>query len=150
VSTAPSDRTAANLATVREIYVAFGRGDVPAILDVIAEDCRWEAWADNSAQEAGVPYLQPRIGPAGVGEFFAAVAQLEIHDFQVLDCIAGPDQVVAEVQIEASTPKGGRFLDEELHLWTLGVDGKVVRLRHYVDTAKQIAATAGEDTTSKH
>jgi hypothetical protein len=41
----------------------------------------------------------------------------------------------------------GRFRDEELHLWTLDDDGQVVRMRHYVDTAKHIAAGAGEDTT---
>jgi ketosteroid isomerase-like protein len=63
--------------------------------------------------------------------------------------MAGRDQVVAEVVIEASTPTGGRFRDEELHLWTLGADGKVVRLRHYVDTAKHIAGAAGRDTTSR-
>jgi ketosteroid isomerase-like protein len=148
VSTVTPERSAANLTTIQQIYAAFGCGDVPAILDVIAPDCRWEAWADNSAQGAGVAYLQPRRGPSGVGEFFAAVAELEIHDFRVLDCIAGPDQVAAEILIDASTPAGGRFRDEELHLWTLDHDGSIVRLRHYVDTAKHIAAAAGEDTTS--
>jgi uncharacterized protein len=148
VNTATADRTAANLATVGEIYAAFARGDIAAILDAVSDDCRWEAWSDNSAQQAGVPYLQPRLGPSGAGEFFAAVAELEIHDFEVLDCIAGPDQVAAEILIEASTAAGGRFRDEELHLWTLGADGRIVRLRHYVDTAKHIAAAAGSDTTS--
>jgi hypothetical protein len=36
--------------------------------------------------------------------------------------------------------------DEELHLWTLDEQQKIVRMRHYVDTAKHIAAFAGEDT----
>jgi hypothetical protein len=30
--------------------------------------------------------------------------------------------------------------DEELHLWTLDDHGKVIGLRHYVDTAKHIDA----------
>jgi uncharacterized protein len=148
VNTTTGDRAAANLITVQEIYAAFGRGDIPAILDAIADDCRWEAWADNSAQRAGVPYLQPRIGPSGGAEFFAAVAELEIHAFEVLDCISGRDQVAAEIQIEASTLTGGRFRDDELHLWTLDDDGRIIRLRHYVDTAKHIAAATGNDTTS--
>jgi ketosteroid isomerase-like protein len=148
VNTTTADRAAANLVTVQEIYAAFGRGDIPAILDVIADDCRWEAWADNSAQRAGVPYLQPRSGPSGVAEFFAAVAELKIHEFEVLDCISGRDQVAAEILIEASTPTGGRFRDDELHLWTLNSDGQIVRLRHYVDTAKHIAAATSNDTTT--
>ncbi len=146
VSPITTDRSAANLAAIQEIYAAFGGGDVPAILDRIGPDCRWESWADNSAQAEGVPYLQPRTGPAGVGAFFAAVAELKIHAFEVLDCVAGERQAVAEVAIDASTPAGGRYRDEELHLWTFDAGGRVVRFRHYVDTAKHIAASRGEDT----
>jgi ketosteroid isomerase-like protein len=148
MSTAIADRTAANLATVTDIYAAFGRGDVPTILDKIAPNCRWESWANNHAQRQGVPTLRPRTGPAGVADFFAVVAELRMHDFQVLDTVAGERQVVAEVVIEYSTPTGGRLRDEELHLWTFDEHQQVVRLRHYVDTAKHIAAYAGVDTTA--
>src|SRR5207237_6579338 len=123
-----------------DIYAAFGRGDVPRILDKIAQDCRWESWTQNFAQQQGVPWLQPRTGPAGVGEFFAAVAELQIHDFQVLDIVAGERQVAVEVAIEYTTPGGARLRDEELHLWSLDEQQMVVRMRHYVDTAKHIAA----------
>src|SRR5687768_12421211 len=135
MTTTATDRISANLATVNEIYAAFGRGDVPAILDRIASNCQWESWANNRAQRQGVPTLQARIGPSGVADFFAAVGALTIHDFQVLDVISGERQVAAEVVIEFSTPNGGRSRDEELHLWTLDEQHKVVRMRHYVDTA---------------
>src|SRR6185312_4695039 len=95
-----TDRTAANLATVGAIYTAFSTGDVPTILDTIAEDCRWESWTNNHAQRHGVPWLQPRVGPAGVGEFFADIAELQITDFQVHDMVAGERQVAVEVTIE--------------------------------------------------
>ena len=137
-----TDRMTANMATVSDIYAAFGRGDIPAILDKIAPDCRWEAWADNRAQLAGLPTLQPRIGPAGVADFFVIVGQLEFHDFQLLDMVAGERQVAVEVSIAYTTPTGARLSDEELHLWTFNEDQQVVRLRHYVDTAKHIAAFA--------
>jgi ketosteroid isomerase-like protein len=42
-----------NLATVQSIYEAFGKGDIPAILEVLADDIEWEAWAGNSAVKAG-------------------------------------------------------------------------------------------------
>jgi hypothetical protein len=35
-----------------------------------------------------------------------------------------------------------------VHLWALDDSQRVTRLRHYVDTAKHIAAYAGEDTTA--
>ena len=87
-----------------------------------------------------------RACPAGVAAFFAVVAGFEIHDFQVGDLLASPTQVAVQVLRDATTPSGGRFRDEELHQWTLDGDGRVTRMRHYVDTAKHIAAAEGQDT----
>ena len=39
-----------HIATVSAIYEAFGRGDVGAIMERLADDVRWEDWPDNSAQ----------------------------------------------------------------------------------------------------
>jgi ketosteroid isomerase-like protein len=138
-----------NLAVVGEIYAAFGRGDLASILAVIADDCAWERWGQNTAQAAGISYLQAQSGPEGVAAFFGVVSRFEIHQFEVLDMFAGGDKVAVEVLMEATSPDGGRFRDEELHLYTLGADGKVTRMRHYVDTAKHIAASRGEDTTRR-
>jgi hypothetical protein len=46
-------------------------------------------------------------------------------------------------------PSGGRVRDEELHPWRFDDDHKIAALRHYVDTAKHIAAWNGEDTTRR-
>jgi ketosteroid isomerase-like protein len=50
------------VAVVQSTYEAFGKGDVPAILDVLADDVEWESWADTSAVRAGVPTMIPRGG----------------------------------------------------------------------------------------
>lgn len=126
--------------TIGAIYEAFGRGDVEVILSHLAEDVRWEEWEDNHAQRAGVSWLAPRRGREGALEFLRVAGGLQIHDFRVLKMMVGEDSVTAEVIIEFTAPNGARVRDEELHLWTLGADGKVVRMRHYVDTAKHIAA----------
>jgi uncharacterized protein len=129
-----------NLATTQGIYEAFGKGDVPGLLSPLADDVAWEQWGENHAQRAGVPWLQERRGPDGAAEFFGIAAGWEIHDFQVLSMMAGGNQVAVEVLMDATPTGGSRFRDEELHLWTFGEDGNVTRLRHYVDTAKHIAA----------
>jgi ketosteroid isomerase-like protein len=132
------------LATVSAIYAAFGQGDIPAILDHLAEDVRWEEWDDNRAQAAGVPWLQARTGKAGVLAFFQVMGSLNVQDFRVLSLMAGGNQVAAEIEIEFEVPSTGRRLrDQELHLWTFNDEGKVVRLRHYVDTTKHTAAAQG-------
>jgi ketosteroid isomerase-like protein len=135
--------------TVAAIYEAFGRGDVPFILDQLADDVRFDAdWTNNYGQRAGVEHLTPRRGPAQVADFFAVIAGWQVEYFQVLDLIGSGHQVVAEVQAGFTLPNGGRFADDELHLWTFNEAGKATRFRHYVDTAKHIAAAAGVDTTT--
>jgi uncharacterized protein len=130
-------------ATVAEIYAAFGRGDVPALLDYLAEDVTWEHWAAWTPHKAGVPWLQPRTGKAGALEFFQIVGAWTISEFQVLDLMVGERQVSAQIVIEARLPNGTTLRDEEMHLWTFDAAGKVSRFRHYVDTAKHIAAAQG-------
>ena len=131
-----------NLSTVKGIYEAFGKGDVPAIIDVLADDVEWEAWEANSAVNAGVPWMTPRHGKQEVVHFFETAAQMEIVDLQVLSMLQGGNQVAVEFVLEANLPAwgGGHYRDEEMHLWTFNEDGKVIRLRHYIDTAKHIAA----------
>jgi uncharacterized protein len=139
-----------NLATIAGLYQAFGRGDVPAVLDLLADDVSWDAdWADSFGQRSPVDHFVPRRGPAQVAEFFAVLAGYTLHAFELQGLMAGGDQVVAKILIELSLPAGGRLRDEELHLWTLRPDGRIVALRHYVDTAKHLAAARGEDTTAR-
>jgi ketosteroid isomerase-like protein len=133
-----------NIATVQGIYEAFGKGDVPAIQAVLADDVEWESWPDNSSVKAGVPWMVPRNGKDDVVHFFEAVAQMEVVEVQVLGMMEGGNKVAVEFVIEAKVPSSGKqFRDEEIHVWTFDDKGKVTRLRHYTDTAKQIAVFQG-------
>jgi ketosteroid isomerase-like protein len=146
-STSPAPFTGVDTAaTVAAVYAAFGRGDVPAVLERLAVDVAWDDWPDNFAQRAGAPHLVARRGRAEVAGFFGVLGSWTVLDFAVLDVIGTGRQVVAEVRASFALPGGGRFADEELHLWTFGEDGLVVRFRHYCDTAKHIAAGQGADT----
>jgi hypothetical protein len=130
-----------NIETIQAIYEAFSRGDIPTILEHLSDDVRWESWADNSAQQYGIAYLKAQTGKAGVLEFFHVAGQLNITDFQVLSIMAGDNQVAAEFVIETAPSNfSGGYRDEEMHLWTFNNEGKVIRLRHYLDTFKHIQA----------
>lgn len=133
-----------NTATVQEIYAAFGRGDIPAILGKLAEDIAWEhATGGSPAAEAGIAHLAPRTGRADVGRFFAALQALEFHGFEVTGLLEGEHQVVAFIRADVSVKATGkRFQDDEAHHWIFDAAGQVVRFRHYVDTAKHMAAMA--------
>jgi len=145
IATTTSSATSTT-ATVAAVYEAFGRGDVAFILDQLANDVLFDAdWTGNHAQHAGVAHLMPRRGPAQVAEFFALIGSWEVDRFEVLDLIGSGRQVVAEIRAGFTLPNGGRFVDDELHLWTFNAAGKVSRFRHYVDTAKQVTAATGSD-----
>lgn len=89
-----------DLTVIGAIYEAFGKGDIPTILGHLADDVRWEEWSDNSAQKAGVPWMQAGRGQAGVLAFFQALSQLQFHGFGVVSMMAGGNQVAAEVAME--------------------------------------------------
>jgi ketosteroid isomerase-like protein len=120
------------LQTIQEIYQAFGRGDVPAILERLAEDVSWE----HDATDYEVPWLKPGRGRQHVLSFFGVVgSQLGISKFEVKNLLEGEHQVVAVIEIDAKVHATGKsFRDLELHLWTFAANGKVARFRHVVDT----------------
>jgi ketosteroid isomerase-like protein len=135
-----------HLATINIIYEAFGKGDIPTILNYISDDVQWEQWADNSSQNAGVPWMQAREGKDGAAEFFRIVMEFNISEFRVLSIMGNEKQVAVEFVIDAKVPAtGGHFRDEEMHLWTFDEQGKVIRFRHYTDTAKHITMAKRHD-----
>src|SRR5262249_13735902 len=121
----------------------FQRGDVPAILERLAPNVQWEDPRDNTAQRAGVPWMQPRRGRGAVAGFFQLLSTYQFHEFSVKAVMQGGNQVASEAVVGLSMPNGWRVRDEEMHLFTFDDRGQVVRFRHYLDTAKAIAATQG-------
>lgn len=128
--------------TVQQIYAAFGRGDVPAILEHLAEDVEWET-ADNSA---GLPWLEPRRGRTEVPAFFATLGALEFHKFEPSTLLESGDTVVALIDLDVEVKATGRrVVEEEVHIWRFGDDGRVRRFDHKVDTYRHWAALHDEE-----
>src|SRR3954470_1556654 len=133
-----------NQETVQQIYAAFGRGDIAAILEALADDVRWDHLPDGSgAQRHDVPWLAQRTGRDEVRGFFEALGALEFHEFAPTAVIAGGDQVVALIDEDVTVrATGERFRDATAHVWTFGPDGRVIAFRHLADTVKHVEAYA--------
>lgn len=141
MSTQTSELSRTPLQTVAAIYEAFGRGDVPTLLGHLAEDVTFEATEPpTDAAAAGHPLLAVRRGKDEVLDFFGALATCEVHAFEVVDLMSSDTQVAAHVRLEMTTPAGVRLVDDEMHRWQIGPDGRVVAMKHYADTAKHLAA----------
>jgi ketosteroid isomerase-like protein len=130
-----------NVAVINSIYEAFGKGDVPTILNYLSENVEWEKWDDNFAQRAGVPWLMERKGKTGALEFFKIIGEFVFKDFQVVSIMANENHVAVECILEVDIPStGGHFKEDEIHLWSFDGQGQVIRFRHFADTAKHIEA----------
>lgn len=119
--------------TVRDIYAAFGRGDVPAMLGRMAEDVVWE---QHMTDGYGIPWMRPGRGVANVRAFFETVGrELELQRFETTNVLEGGSQVVALIRLEARVRATGRLIEDfEGHVWTFDAAGKVQAFRHLVDT----------------
>lgn len=134
---------ARNIETVRRGYEAFGRGEIDAILEQYAEDVRWEDHpTGNAAQDQDVPYMRSRNGRDGVAGFFRDIEEdFEMHSFNPHSFLAGDGLVAAVVEYELTVrATGKRVHDEEIHLYEFSPDGEIKAFRHFLDTAKAIAA----------
>ena len=78
-----------NAQLIQELYAAFGRGNVPAILDLLTDDV---VWYDPGPPD--VPHAGSYSGRAGVGRFIASVGDtLEIDEFEPTEFLAHGDRV---------------------------------------------------------
>lgn len=127
---------------VQEVYEAFGRGDIPAIMEKLADNVEWD-YAYKAAPNL-VPWLQPRQGKQGVAEFFKSLQDnLEIHRFAINELAEGPSVVVAILDLEAMVKSGAMkpiIEQDEAHIWHFNEAGKVVRFRHCADTYQHVNA----------
>jgi uncharacterized protein len=131
-----------NVQTVQDVYAAFGRGDIPAILERLAEDVAWE----QELPGYGVAYLEAGTGRDHVAKFFAALDALEFEHFEPLNLLVGGDQVAAVVRVHTRNKGNGRRIrDQEVHLWTFGSNGLVTRFDHVIDRHGHVCAWRDED-----
>lgn len=124
------------LSTVQAVYAAFGRGDLAGVLDRLADDVTWQFTGDRA-----MPYTGTFRGRARVGEWFAAIPQVDaIQAFEPREFFSGPDHVtVLGWERTASTTTGKVFETEWVHVWSVR-DGRVVRFWGMFDTEAAAAA----------
>src|ERR1700674_1389729 len=80
-----------NVAVVREAYAAYKRGDMPGLLNTMADDVGWFLPGPKEI----LPYAGKRQGKQEVAQFFATVAATQdAEQFDQSEFIAQGDRVV--------------------------------------------------------
>lgn len=127
--------------TIRQLYEMFGRGDLPGILEMLAEDVEW----DYGLTAAGVPWLEPRRGRAGARQFFEALAAFDLHRFQPKTFLQSGNTVVVLIDVELTVKATGRRVveEDEIHIWRFDEAGRIARFTHKLDTHQHWLAVRG-------
>ena len=131
-----------NEQTVKDVYAAFQRGDVPAIQALVADEVDWN---NDRVESRECPWNGNFSGKANLPGFFAAVGEsLDIKVFDVKSLIASGAHVAVHLRIESLVRKNGRAIKNDVvHYWKFTDRGQIAMYRHYNDTAAELAAWRG-------
>ena len=126
----------ANVDVVQQGYEALGRGDIPAVLNLMTDDVEWTLQGPSV-----IPFAGTRRGREGVGEFFSLLGEnLEFQQFEPREFVAQGDTVVVLGYERSLIKPTGRTIEHEwAHVYTLR-DGKIAKGRFFEDTAAYIVA----------
>jgi ketosteroid isomerase-like protein len=135
-----------NVELVGRTVDAFNRGDIAAVLAVMAPDVEWIDPQGPMPPPAG---SGSRRGPEAVSaEVFAVIPEAwEELRVDVDDLIDGGDRVIVTGSFRGRARDGGE-LDAPFAMVFTVRDGKVVRYRNYPDTHRLAEALAGRPSAA--
>jgi ketosteroid isomerase-like protein len=114
--------------TVRSAYEAFGRQDIPAVLDTFGDDIQWDV-------PESLPFGGVFHGKEEVARFFGSLGdyydELRVEPDEYLE--AG-EQVVVLGNHHGKVKDGDSFDARFAMVWTMR-DGKAASFKEYTDTA---------------
>lgn len=123
-----------NVTLLKNLYDAFGRGEIQTVLDAMSPDIRWHQAENNPYMPSGEAWVGPE---AVLNKLFMRLGAewdgFTVHPHSFHD--AG-DSVIVEVRYSGRFKATGKSMDTQAcHVWDVK-DGKVTRFQQYVDTAK--------------
>jgi len=125
-----------NVKIVQDIYVAFGQGNIPAVLSAFADN------VEHSEPPAGHPPFRGTYrGRAEVGTLFQGMHEaVEVQQFEPREFFAQGDTVVALGHYRFRAKATGRIYETDwVMAWRFN-NGKVVEWKTYKDSAAEAAA----------
>ena len=116
-----------NADVVNEAYAAFGRGDIPALLELLDDRVDW-------VSPATLPHGGHFSGKDGVLEFFQGIGTIwESLTVEAQGVGEAEDNLVfALVQAHGELRSGGSGAYGAAHSFTV-TNGKITKFREYVD-----------------
>ncbi len=122
------ETASASVAVVRDIYDAFGRGDLPGIFALVHPKA-------TIYQSSRLPWGGRYDGHAGMAEFLGKLTGVVASRVTTERFIDDEEGHVVAIGVTAGhvLATGRPFAVRETHLWTVA-DGLVTRFESYIDT----------------
>jgi ketosteroid isomerase-like protein len=122
-----------HVAVIRQVYDAFARGDVPAVLGAFDAQIQWR-------EAEGFPYADgnPYVGPDAIvqGVFGRLVAEWDNFRVQPAEILPTPGGAVALGRYSGTYKATGRAVDAPFaHVWRI-TDGRINGFQQFTDTAQ--------------
>jgi uncharacterized protein len=123
-----------NVSLVKNLYAAFGRGEIPTVLEAMSADIKWHQAESNPYMPSGEAW----VGPDSVLNNLFMKLGTEWDGFAVhpksLHNAGG--SVIVEGRYSGKYKPSGKSMDVQFcHVWDIN-NGKVTKFQQYVDTAK--------------
>ena len=129
-----------NIQAAKDMYQAFGRGDLEAILERVTDDVDWST--DAAIESA--PWYGHRQGKDEVRDFFEAVGKVgPVTEFTPLSFASNQDgDVMVLIRYAFTVSATGKHVAMNMHHYWKFRDGKACYVRSSEDTAQVAAALA--------
>jgi uncharacterized protein len=125
-----------NSKLIADLYAAFARGDIPFILERLADDVQFE-----HSDSPEVPYGGSYNGKDAVQSFFGKIdGAVEVKSFEPKTYLASGDEVMTTGVWSAVARATGRAFTSQWAMRFLVRDGKVTYSHVFEDTAVTAAA----------
>jgi len=121
-----------NATVVGSLYQAFGRGDIPFIIDHLSADCKWIGAGEGSLPQGGT------YKGKDVLNFFVKLGETEeFNEFNPVSISnINDNEVVAFGNMTATSKLTGRKVSSEWAMhWKFNDEGKVIYFHDFFDTA---------------
>lgn len=125
-----------NVARTQELFVHFGAGDIPGILQRLNDDIVIDFYGPSA-----IPYAGHYEGKKQAQKFFETVlSSVDIHQFDPIEFVAERDKVVVFGHLNLTAKSsGGRIDSDFVHFITMK-DGKWSHFRDFMNTAVGVEA----------
>jgi ketosteroid isomerase-like protein len=118
-----------SVAVVKAGFAAFGRGDLPGLLALMADDVEWVS------PGTGLPLAGTYRGRDGVADFFQKLsAETEILAFEPREFIGEGDRVIVVGWERVKVKPTDRTIELDWIMSFTVRDGKVAKYQQYTDT----------------